>query len=207
MSTFLFCFCFLFLFCFFLSKLILFYNKDFYYYTRIFLILLSNPVHTHTHTHTHIYIYIYIGWLTVVKGNPKGPFSIATTQRCSGGRSSFLWIFPLSVNPYLIMLSVKQGSVKYHFLSLWYDLTRDWTPVSWTIGEHYTHFANIYIYIYIYNEFQCYWVWLYIITINTGFDCINWNNKILICYVCEKIKFILKNCSGVFTYGRYCRHR
>ena len=34
------------------------------------------------------------------------------------------------------MLSVKQGSIKYHLLSLWYDLTWDWTPVSWTIGEH-----------------------------------------------------------------------
>ena len=34
------------------------------------------------------------------------------------------------------MLSVKQGGIKYHFLSLWYDLTWDWTPVSRTIGEH-----------------------------------------------------------------------
>ena len=34
------------------------------------------------------------------------------------------------------MLSVKQGGIKYHFLSLWYDLTWDWTQVSRTIGEH-----------------------------------------------------------------------
>ena len=33
------------------------------------------------------------------------------------------------------MLSDKQGEIKYHFLSLWYDSTRDWTPVSQTIGE------------------------------------------------------------------------
>ena len=33
------------------------------------------------------------------------------------------------------MLSVKQGSIKYHFLSLWYDSTRDWTQVSLAIGE------------------------------------------------------------------------
>ena len=33
------------------------------------------------------------------------------------------------------MLTVKQGGTKYHFLSLWYDLTWDWTQVSWTIGE------------------------------------------------------------------------
>ena len=28
------------------------------------------------------------------------------------------------------MLSVKQGSIKYHFLSLWYDSIWDWTPAS-----------------------------------------------------------------------------
>ena len=39
--------------------------------------------------------------MTVVKGNPKAPFSIATTLWCRGG----------------------QGGIKYHFLSLWYDLT------------------------------------------------------------------------------------
>ena len=32
------------------------------------------------------------------------------------------------------MLSVKQGSIKYHFLSLWYDSTWDWTQVSRAIG-------------------------------------------------------------------------
>ena len=35
------------------------------------------------------------------------------------------------------MLSVKQGGIKYHFLSLWYDATWDWTQVSRAIGEHY----------------------------------------------------------------------
>ena len=35
------------------------------------------------------------------------------------------------------MLSVKQGSTKYNFfLSLWYDSTQDWTPVSPTICEN-----------------------------------------------------------------------
>ena len=41
------------------------------------------------------------------------------------------------------MLSVKQGSIKYHFLSLWYDSTWDWTQVSWAIGEHSDHYANV----------------------------------------------------------------
>ena len=40
------------------------------------------------------------------------------------------------------MQSVKQGEIKYHFLSLWYGSTWDWNSVSWTIGEHSTHLAN-----------------------------------------------------------------
>ena len=35
--------------------------------------------------------------------------------------------------------SIKQGGIKYHFLSLWYVSTWDWAPVSQTIGEHSTH--------------------------------------------------------------------
>ena len=41
------------------------------------------------------------------------------------------------------MLSVKQGGIKYHFLSLWYDSTWDWTQVSRAIGE--TKLKNTYI--------------------------------------------------------------
>ena len=33
------------------------------------------------------------------------------------------------------MLSVKQDSIKYHFLSLWYDSTWDWTQVSRAIDD------------------------------------------------------------------------
>ena len=33
--------------------------------------------------------------VTVVEGNPKASFSIATTPRCRGGHYSFLWIAPL----------------------------------------------------------------------------------------------------------------
>ena len=81
-------------------------------------------------------------WLTVVEGDPKAPFSIATTLRCRGGHYSFLWIAPLTLNLYIIMLRVKQGGIKYHFLSLWYDSTWNWTQVSWTIGKHSNHYAN-----------------------------------------------------------------
>ena len=46
-------------------------------------------------------------------GDPKAPLSIATTLHFT--------YFDL----YLIMLSVKQGGIKYHFLSFWYDSAWD----------------------------------------------------------------------------------
>ena len=40
------------------------------------------------------------------------------------------------------MLSVKNSGIKYYFLSLWYDLNLNWTPVSRDVGEHSNHYAN-----------------------------------------------------------------
>ena len=40
------------------------------------------------------------------------------------------------------MLSIKQGGIKYHFLSHWYDANWNWTPVSWAIGKHSNRYAN-----------------------------------------------------------------
>ena len=37
----------------------------------------------------------YVSKLTIVEGDPKAPFSIATTSRCTGWRYSFPWIAPL----------------------------------------------------------------------------------------------------------------
>ena len=66
---------------------------------------------------------------TLVDSDPKAPFSIATTPICREGLFSFPWIAPgFTLDTYLIMLSIKQGGIKYHFLSLWYDSTWDWTP-------------------------------------------------------------------------------
>ena len=74
---------------------------------------------------------------TVIEIDPKTPFSIASTTRCRGGRYFIPWIAPLY--PWFvpfIMVSVKQGGIKYHFFfSLWYDSTWDWTLVSQTSGE------------------------------------------------------------------------
>ena len=59
------------------------------------------------------------------ESNLKTPFSLTATPRCMGRHYSFPWIAPLTLKPYLIMLRVKQGGIKYHFLSLWYDLAWD----------------------------------------------------------------------------------
>ena len=65
------------------------------------------------------YIYIKVVKLaTIVEGDPKAPFSIATTPRCRGGRYSFSGLLHFTLDLYLIMLSVKQGGIKYHFFSL-----------------------------------------------------------------------------------------
>ena len=83
--------------------------------------------------------------VTLVKGDPKVPFSIATTSRCTGGHYSIPWIAPLySWSPtYNAECYARQHQVS--FLGLWYDSTWDWTLVSWTIGEHYSlgHVSNI----------------------------------------------------------------
>ena len=53
---------------------------------------------------------------TVVRSDPKAPFSIATPLRCRGGHYSFSWIvLPFTLDTYLIMLNVKLEGIKYHF--------------------------------------------------------------------------------------------
>ena len=72
---------------------------------------------------TFVYIkHIVASWSTVV-----GPFLKATKLRCREGLYSFPWIAPLSLDPYLIMVSAKQGGIEYHFLRLWYDATSEWS--------------------------------------------------------------------------------
>ena len=80
---------------------------------------------------------IYIKLATFVEGDPKAPFSIATTPVYRRKALLLSLDFPhFTLDPYLIMLIVKLGSVKYRFLSLLYDSTYDWTMVSQAIGEH-----------------------------------------------------------------------
>ena len=42
-----------------------------------------------------IYVYVKVKLATIVEGDPKAPFSIATTPRCRGGRYSIPRIAPL----------------------------------------------------------------------------------------------------------------
>ena len=71
------------------------------------------------------------------RGWPEGSlFDSLLHQGVGEGATPFPGLLHFTLDPYLIMLSVKQGGIKYHFLSLWYDSTWDWTQVSWAIGEH-----------------------------------------------------------------------
>ena len=72
---------------------------------------------------------------TLVKGDLKALFSIATTLRCREGFTPSLDWSTLS----LILTLLCWVLNKYHFLSLWCDSTWDWTLFSQTIGEHSTH--------------------------------------------------------------------
>ena len=55
---------------------------------------------------------------TIVKGDPKAPFLIATTPKCRKGATPFPRILHFTLDLYLIMLNVKQGGIKYHFLKV-----------------------------------------------------------------------------------------
>ena len=77
---------------------------------------------------------------TLVEGDLKAPFSIATTPRCRGGCYSFPWIAPLY--PWSLPYNADCQARRHFFLSLWYDSTWDWTMVFQTIGKHSTHKAN-----------------------------------------------------------------
>ena len=52
--------------------------------------------------------------LTVVEGDPKARFSLATTP-CVRTLLLFFGLFNFTLDPCLIMLSVKRGTIKYHF--------------------------------------------------------------------------------------------
>ena len=73
-------------------------------------------------TYTYLCIYIFLKKLVIiVESDLKAPFSIATTPRCRKGATPFPGLLHFTLDPFLIMISVQQGGINYHFLSLWYD--------------------------------------------------------------------------------------
>ena len=63
--------------------------------------------------------------MTVVKGDLKAPFSNLLHQGLGEGATPFPGLLHFTLDPYLIMLSVKQSGIKYDVFSLWYDSTTD----------------------------------------------------------------------------------
>ena len=62
--------------------------------------------------------YRKITLVTVVEGDPMASFSIATTPRCRESATRFPELLHFTLDTYLIIVSVKQRGIKYHFLSL-----------------------------------------------------------------------------------------
>ena len=75
------------------------------------------------------------------RGWPEG--SLFDSYYTGEGATPSPGLLHFTLDPYLTMLSVKQGGIKYHFLSLVYDSTWDWTQVSRAIGEHSNRYANV----------------------------------------------------------------
>ena len=78
------------------------------------------------------------------RGRLEGSLFISYYRSVGKSATSFLGLLHFTLDPYLIILSVKQRGIKYHFLSLWYDSTWNWTRVSRAIGEHYRGLRDIY---------------------------------------------------------------
>ena len=93
------------------------------------------------------YTYIY-SRPTVVEGDPKSPFSIVTTPRCRERCYSFPCIAPHTLDPYIIILSVKQ--VPFFESLVWLDLELNFDLLDhWRTVKQLWHWAGwIYMYIY-----------------------------------------------------------
>ena len=76
---------------------------------------------------------------TLVEGDSKLLFQLLQHRVGGEGAISFPGLLHTTLGLYLIMLSVKQSGINYRFLSLCYDSTKDWSPVSWTKGKRSTH--------------------------------------------------------------------
>ena len=67
------------------------------------------------------------------------PFQSPQHWDVEEGATPFPGLLHFTLDTYLILLSVKEVGIKYHFKSLWYDTTWDWNQASQTVSEHPTH--------------------------------------------------------------------
>ena len=107
----------------------------------LFSLSLSLSIYIYIYIHTHIYIEREkVKLAIVVEGNLNAPFSIATTPICRRGCNSLLWIILLY--PWFALYNAEclARRCQVSFLSLSNNSTWDLTPVSWTIGDHSTHY-------------------------------------------------------------------
>ena len=70
-------------------------------------------------------IIILVKLTALVEGDLMAPFQKLKLRDVGVGATSFPGLLHFTLDPYLIMLSVKQGSIEYYFFSLWYDSTWD----------------------------------------------------------------------------------
>ena len=63
--------------------------------------------------------------MTYDKDDSKVSFLIATKPRGGEEANPYLGLLHFTLDSYLIMLSIMQGSIKYNFLILLYDTTWD----------------------------------------------------------------------------------
>ena len=63
--------------------------------------------------------------VTLVEADPKALFQQLLHRGVGKTATPIPGFLQFIFDPYLIMLSVKQGGIKYYFLSLWYDSTWD----------------------------------------------------------------------------------
>ena len=89
----------------------------------------------------HTVIWFQVSWPTVITGDPKATFSIATSLRGRGGRNYFLLVDPLALDPFRILLSVMEEAIKPQvtilnkklFTITWYLVLKSTTNNSHTV--------------------------------------------------------------------------
>ena len=110
--------------------------------------------HTHTSLHRYAYMHIYMRLDEYV-----GKFGDLSWGWSKGSLFNSLWGVGVVSTPFLLLCWMLR---RYHFLSVWCDLTWNWTSVSWAIGKHSTNKTNgliLYIYIYIIMHTWSYKLW------------------------------------------------